>query len=124
MTKLKIVERQPPPAVSTEMRVAMLELAVRDLTNAMSQLKALRDGRSKLPTLPEGSGLALAVARQRAGWTGRDLAAAIGVSKSQLSLWETERMSIPRWRADAIRAIFTQADATPPEWSDDDARTT
>jgi DNA-binding transcriptional regulator YiaG len=104
-----------------EMRVAMLELAVRDLANAMSQIKAIRDGRSKLPTLPEGSGLALSIARQRAGWAGRELAAAIGVSRSLLSLWETERMSIPRWRADALRAIFEQAGADPPEWSDDDA---
>lgn len=114
----------PPPPVSLEMRVAMLELAVRDLTNALSQVKAIRDGRAHLPTLPEGSGHALAIARQRAQWRSRDLASAIGVSASMLSLWETERTAIPAWRADAIRAIFVEAGATPPEWSNDDAGTT
>lgn len=109
----------PPAALSVEMRLAMVEQAVRDLTATIAGLKALRDGRCKLPTMPEGSGLALAVARQRARWSGKDFAAALGVSKSQLSLWETERMSIPRWRAEGIRAIFAEANEQPPEWSDD-----
>ena len=118
-------ERQPPPPPATmEMRVAALETAVRELTNTLAQLKAIRDGRATLPTMPEGSGQALAIARHRAGWAGRELATALGCSKSLLSLWEGEKLALPKWRAEAIRAIFDQAGADPPEWSDDDAGTT
>lgn len=112
-------KRDAPPAASMEMRIAMLELAVRDLTSALNGLKAIREGRVRVPTMPDGSGTALAVARAKAGWRNRDLAVAIGVSPSMLSLWECERMAIPMWRADAILTIFQDAGVEPPEWGEE-----
>ncbi len=107
----------PPPAPSVEERLAALESAVVGLTRSLANLKVLKDSGQGLPTLPAGSGHALAIARQRACWSNRDLAGAIGVSSSMLSLWECEKQAIPRWRADAIVSIFSTAGAEPPDWN-------
>lgn len=94
---------------SFEQRLAALELGIRELTAAMSQLQIMRANPNALPVMPDGSGRRLSEARRRAGWSGKDLAAAIGVSKSTLSLWELERLALPRWRAQNILDIFTNA---------------
>lgn len=107
----------PPAAPSIEDRIAALESAVVGITRAIGHLKVLKDSGQGLPTLPAGSGHALSIARQRARWSNRDLAEAIGVSSSMLSLWECEKQAIPRWRADAIVSIFSTADAEPPDWN-------
>lgn len=107
----------PPPAPSIEERIAALEEAVVGLTRSIANLKVLKDSGQGLPTLPPGSGHALAIARQTAGWSNLQLSEAIGVSRSMLSLWECEKQAIPRWRAAAIEQIFTNADATPPAWT-------
>ena len=107
----------PPPAPSVEDRLAALESAVVGLTRSLANLKVLKDSGQGLPTLPAGSGHALSIARQRARWSNRDLAEAIGVSSSMLSLWECEKQAIPRWRADVIVSIFSTADAEPPDWN-------
>jgi len=107
----------PPPAPSVEDRLAALESAVVGLTRSIGHLKVLKDSGQGLPTLPAGSGHALSIARQRACWSNRDLAEAIGVSSSMLSLWECEKQAIPRWRAKAIVSIFLAAPAEPPDWN-------
>lgn len=106
----------PPPTPSIEDRLAALEAAVVGLTRSLSNLKVLKDSGQGLPTLPAGSGHALSIARQKAGWANHQLAEAIGVTKSMLSLWECEKQAIPRWRAEIITSIFTNADAEPPAW--------
>jgi DNA-binding transcriptional regulator YiaG len=105
-----------PTALSLDERVKALESAVVTLTRSIGALKMIRDSGNGLPTLPPGSGHALAIARQRARWSNKQLAEAIGVSSSLLSLWETERSAIPQWRADSILEVFNLSEAEPPTW--------
>lgn len=107
---------KPPPSLSLEERVVALEAAVVGLTRSLANLKVLRDSGQGLPTLPAGSGHALTIARQTARWSNSQLADAIGVTKSMLSLWECEKQAIPRWRAENIETIFRNAGAEPPAW--------
>lgn len=107
---------KPPPSLTLEERVVALEAAVVGLTRSLANLKVLRDSGQGLPTLPAGSGHALSIARQKAGWSNRQLAEAIGVTPSMLSLWECEKQAVPDWRAESIETIFKNADATPPAW--------
>lgn len=102
--------------VSLETRVAALEHLVRDLTNALAHVRALKDKSSHLPVMPKGSGLVLAVARRKAGWSGEEVAKAIGMSKAMLSLWETERREIPTWRAELLDEVWRCAGLPPPAW--------
>jgi DNA-binding transcriptional regulator YiaG len=102
-----------------EERVRALEAAIRDMQNAIGNLRVIKDTGKGLPAMPPGSGHALAIARQKARWSNRDLSEAIGVTKSMLSLWECEKHAIPRWRAENIKTIFTTAGAEPPAWTDD-----
>lgn len=111
----------PPPTRSVEERLDALERAILGLTRSMGNLKTLKDSGQGLPTLPAGSGHALSVARQKARWSNRQLAEAVGVSSSMLSLWECEKHAIPRWRADTILTIFTNAEAEPPIWNLEEA---
>jgi DNA-binding XRE family transcriptional regulator len=108
----------PVQALSMDDRLRAVESAIANLHNVIAQLQAMRADPKRLPVLPEGSGQALAIARMRARWSGKDLAAAIGASKSTISLWETERLAIPRWRAQAVRDVFNQAGAEPPAWEE------
>lgn len=121
-THVRASER-PPPTPALEDRVAALEAAVLGLTRSIANLKVLKDSGQGLPTLPAGSGHALSIARQKAGWANHQLAEAIGVTKSMLSLWECEKHAIPRWRAETITSIFTTAGAEPPAWNDPPAWT-
>lgn len=114
----KMKTTTPVQALSIDDRLRAIETAIGNLHNALSQLQAMRADPKRLPVLPDGSGQALAVARMRARWSGKDLASATGVSKSTISLWETERLAIPRWRAQAVRAVFEQAGAEPPAWEE------
>jgi len=106
----------PPAAPSLEERVRALEAAVRDMQSAFGNLKVIRDTGRGLPVMPPGSGRALAIARQKARWSNRDLSEAIGVSTSLLSLWELEKHDIPLWRREAIDSIFSAAGAELPAW--------
>lgn len=114
MPKMKTQATTHAETLSITERLTIIERAIVDLHNALSQLHVARSQSSHLPILPDGSGLALAEARKRAGWPGRELAKAIGVSPSTLSMWECERIAIPRWRAEAIAAVFVNAEAAPP----------
>lgn len=113
--------KDKPPVGSIEARIAALEVAVATLTRSIGNLKVLRDSGEGLPTLPAGSGHALSIARQTAQWSNKQLAEAVGVSSSLLSLWERERQAIPLWRVAAIEKIFTDANATPPAWTKEKA---
>ena len=106
----------PVVALSIDDRLRAIETAIGNLHSALAQLQAMRADPKRLPVLPSGSGQALAIARMRARWSGKDLATAIHASKSTISLWETERLAIPRWRAEAVVAVFQQAGAEPPAW--------
>lgn len=105
-----------PEQLSIADRLKAIEAAIVTLTRSIGALKMVRDTGNGLPTLPPGSGHALAIARQRARWSNKQLAEAIGVSSSLLSLWETERSAIPQWRADSILEVFSLSEAEPPTW--------
>lgn len=115
-THIRSDAENAPVALSLDERVKALESAVVTLTRSIGALKMIRDSGNGLPTLPPGSGHALAIARQRARWSNKQLAEAIGVSSSLLSLWETERSAIPQWRADSILEVFRLSEAEPPTW--------
>ena len=115
-THIRSTDDNAPIALALEDRVKALESAVVTLTRSIGALKMIRDSGNGLPTMPPGSGHALAIARQRARWANKQLAEAIGVSSSLLSLWETERSAIPQWRADSILEVFRLSDADPPTW--------
>ena len=104
----------PAVALSVEMRLAVLEKTMQDLHSAMCSLQALRAHPNKLPVLPDGYGPRLSEARRKLGWSGASLAKALGVSPSTLSLWELEKLAIPRWRGEAILEVFQASDAEPP----------
>ena len=110
----KMTETTPAVPLSIEMRLAVLEKSMQDLHSAMCSLQVLRSNPSKLPVMPEGSGMKLSEMRRKAGWPGRVLAKALGVSPSTLSLWELEKLAIPRWRAEAIIQVFMRSDVEPP----------
>lgn len=114
----KMKTTTPIAPASFDDRLRALEAGIANLHNALAQLQMMRADPKRLPVLPDGSGQALAVARMRARWSGKDLASAIGASKSTISLWETERLAIPRWRAQLVREVFEQAGAEPPAWED------
>lgn len=107
-------ETTPAVPLSVEMRLAVLEKSMQDLHSAMCSLHVLRTNPSKLPVMPEGSGMKLSEARRRAGWPGYALAKSLRVSPSTLSLWELEKLAIPRWRAEAIIEVFTRSEVEPP----------
>ena len=115
-THIRSDDDNAPVALAIEDRVKALESAVVTLTRSIGALKLIRDSGNGLPTLPPGSGHALAIARQKARWSNKQLAEAIGVSSSLLSLWETERAAIPQWRADSIIEVFRLSEAEPPTW--------
>jgi DNA-binding transcriptional regulator YiaG len=106
----------PPAAPSLEERVRALEAAIRDMQNTIGNLRVIKDTGKGLPVMPPGSGHALAIARQAAKWSNRDLAKAIGVSSAMLSLWEREKHDLPLWRREAIDSIFSAAGAELPAW--------
>lgn len=111
----KMTAKTPPPTpLSIEMRLAVLEKSMQDLHGALVQFQALRAQPNKLPVMPEGTGMRLSEARRRAGWAGRTLAQALRVSPSTLSLWELEKLAIPRWRAEAIIEAFVGAGVEAP----------
>jgi DNA-binding transcriptional regulator YiaG len=115
-THIRSSDDNAPVALAIEDRVRALESAVVTLTRSIGALRVIRDSGNGLPTMPPGSGHALAIARQMARWSNKQLADAIGVSSSLLSLWETERSAIPQWRADSILEVFRLSDADPPTW--------
>lgn len=104
----------PAVPLSVEMRLAVLEKSMHDLHNALGNLQVLRAHPSKLPVMPDGTGMRLSEARRKLGWSGGSLAKALGVSPSTLSLWELEKQALPRWRAEAIIEVFRASDAEPP----------
>jgi len=104
----------PPP--SLEERVRSLEAAIRDMQNTIGNLRVIKDTGKGLPVMPPGSGRALAIARQKARWSNRDLSGAIGVSTSLLSLWELEKHDLPLWRRETIDSIFSANGADLPAW--------
>jgi len=108
MPKMTPTTATPTP-LSAEMRLAVLEKSMQDLHNALTQLQLMRTQPNKLPVMPDGTGPRLSEARRRAGWSGESLAKALGVSKSTLSLWELEKLAIPRWRAEAVIHAFVGA---------------
>jgi DNA-binding transcriptional regulator YiaG len=110
----KMTEKTKPVALSVEMRLAVLEKSMQDLHSAMCSLHVLRTNPSKLPVMPEGSGMKLSETRRKAGWPARVLAKALRVSPSTLSMWELEKLAIPRWRAEAIIDVFNRSDVEPP----------
>lgn len=110
----KMTPTTPAVALSVEMRLAVLEKTMQDLHSAMCGLQALRAHPSKLPVMPDGTGMRLSEARRKLGWSAGSLAKALGVSPSTLSLWELEKLAIPRWRAEAIIEVFKASDAEPP----------
>lgn len=110
----KMTTTTPAVALSIEMRLAVLERSMQDLHNAMGNLQILRAHPNKLPVMPDGTGVKLSEARRRLGWSGESLAKALGVSKSTLSLWELEKLAIPRWRAEAILDVFAASGADAP----------
>jgi DNA-binding transcriptional regulator YiaG len=111
---MKAKKEPPAKPLSVEMRLAVLEKHMQDLHNAMAQLQIMRANPHKLPVMPDGTGVKLSEARRKMGWSGESLAKAIGVSKSTLSLWELERLAMPRWRAESILTVFKNSDAAPP----------
>lgn len=92
-----------------ELRMAAVDAALRGATQ-----RRAKDGHSGFWV--RGKGRELVLARHAAGWTQRGLAGALGVSHHTVSLWETDKVDVPLWRAKQVVDCFAANEAEPPAW--------
>ncbi len=98
---------------------AALELEVTSLRRQRARWDVARKQRAaEASALDTRSicGKCIGIARRLAGWTGAELAAAVGVTKNSVSMWERGSRRIPRARAVIIARVFLDHDCLPPEF--------
>ena len=65
-----------------------------------------------------GGGYELRRVRKVAGWTLRQLAACLEVSRMTLQRYELDVTPMPRWRAQQVVGVFRNSGALVPRWGD------